>query len=49
MVDKFFLVLEDDTQVQVPFAEWESLEEGDDFARLTPAVSPATEERIEVN
>jgi len=44
MVDKFFLVLENDTWVQVPFAEWESYEEGDEFPRPTPA-SPTSEDR----
>jgi hypothetical protein len=31
MADGYFLLLEDDTQVQVPFSEWESYEMGDVF------------------
>lgn len=31
MVDKYYLILEDDTQVQVPFSEWESYNRGDNY------------------
>lgn len=30
-VDKHYLILEDGTQVQVPFKEWESYKKGDNF------------------
>ena len=33
MADGYFLLLEDDTQVQVPFSEWESYEMGDVFEK----------------
>lgn len=29
LVDKYFLILEDDTQIQVSFKEWESYNVGD--------------------
>jgi hypothetical protein len=29
LVNKYFLILEDDTQIQVPFKEWESYNIGD--------------------
>lgn len=29
LADKYFLILEDDTQIQVPFKEWESYNVGD--------------------
>lgn len=29
LVDKYFLILEDDTEVQVPFKEWEKYKVGD--------------------
>ena len=31
LVDKYFLILEDGTQVQVPFTEWESYKRGDNY------------------
>jgi hypothetical protein len=31
MTDLYFLLLEDDTQVQVPFSEWESYEMEDNY------------------
>lgn len=31
MADGYFLLLEDDTQVQVPFSEWESYEMEDNY------------------
>lgn len=31
LVDKYFLILEDGTQVQVPFKEWESYKRGDNY------------------
>ena len=31
MADGYYLLLEDDTQVQVPFSEWESYEMGDNY------------------
>lgn len=31
LVDKYYLILEDDTQVQVPFKEWESYNKGDNY------------------
>lgn len=30
-VDKYYLILEDGTQVQVPFKEWESYNKGDNY------------------
>ncbi len=30
-VDKYYLILEDDTQAQVPFKEWESYKKGDNY------------------
>ena len=31
LVDKYYLILEDYTQVQVPFSEWESYNKGDNY------------------
>jgi hypothetical protein len=31
LVDKYFLILEDDTQVQVPFGDWERYNRGDNY------------------
>jgi len=31
MVDKYFFILEDDTQVQVPFSDWEKYNKGDNY------------------
>ena len=31
MADGYYLLLEDDTQVQIPFSEWESYEMGDNY------------------
>jgi hypothetical protein len=30
-VDKYYLILEDDTQVQVPFCDWEKYNKGDNY------------------
>ena len=30
-VDKYYLILEDGTQAQVPFKEWESYNKGDNY------------------
>ena len=30
-VNKYYLILEDDTQTQVPFKEWESYNKGDNY------------------
>jgi hypothetical protein len=31
LVDKYFFILEDDTQVQVPFCDWEKYNNGDNY------------------
>ena len=31
LVDKYYLILEDGTQIQVPFSEWESHKAGDNY------------------
>jgi hypothetical protein len=40
-VDKYFFILEDDTQVQVPFSEWESYKAGDNY------ISKETKSRLD--
>jgi hypothetical protein len=30
-VDKYFFILEDDTQIQVPFSDWEKYNKGDNY------------------
>ncbi len=40
-VDKYYLILEDDTQVQVPFSEWESYKAGDNY------ISKETKSRLD--
>jgi hypothetical protein len=41
LVDKYFFILEDDTQVQVPFSEWESYSKGDNY------ISKETKSRLD--
>jgi hypothetical protein len=31
LVDKYFFTLEDDTQIQVPFSDWEKYNKGDNY------------------
>jgi len=31
LIDKYFFILEDDTQVQVPFCDWERYNRGDNY------------------
>jgi len=31
LVDKYYLILEDDTQVQVPFCDWKKYNKGDNY------------------
>jgi hypothetical protein len=40
-VDKYFFILEDDTQVQVPFSEWEKYNKGDNY------ISKETKSRLD--
>jgi hypothetical protein len=41
MVDKYFFILEDDTQVQVPFCDWEKSNKGDNY------ISKETKSRLD--
>jgi hypothetical protein len=40
-VDKYFFILEDDTQVQVPFCDWEKYNKGDNY------ISKETKSRLD--
>ncbi len=40
-VDKYFFILEDDTQVQVPFCDWERYNRGDNY------ISKETKSRLD--
>lgn len=31
LVDKYYLILEDDTEIQVPFCDWERYNRGDNY------------------
>ena len=41
LVDKYFFILEDDTQIQVPFSDWEKYNKGDNY------ISEETKSRLD--
>ena len=41
LVDKYFFILEDDTQVQVPFSDWEKYNKEDNY------ISEETKSRLD--